>query len=175
MTITHEQFIKATGREPDNDDLERCNCENAGMAGHYSCGWNRVLNRPVFQVGPEDRMIEHRVSSVVETIDVLRDFYHLKNMGRPAVIDDMFVIVMGDGVDANAVTIESQPFAVFIRPQNRHHTACGFLAQHMDREGAPFLPLPVLRDDGADGTTVIGSVRRVVSSPDANTAFLMLN
>ncbi len=40
--ITAEQFKEATGHEPFNDDLERCNCEKAGQLLHMSCGWNHI-------------------------------------------------------------------------------------------------------------------------------------
>jgi len=66
MTITREQFIAATGEEPMNDDLDRCNCTKAGQAGHYSCGWNRKHNMPVFMVGPEpvtEEQSRQRISS----------------------------------------------------------------------------------------------------------------
>lgn len=46
--ITREMFIAATGYEPVNDDLERCNCPDAGKIGHQSCGWNDVDNIPNF-------------------------------------------------------------------------------------------------------------------------------
>lgn len=49
--ITAEMFKEATGFVPENDDLERCNCEYAGTSGHYQCGWNKALNKPVFMVG----------------------------------------------------------------------------------------------------------------------------
>jgi len=51
--ITREKFIEATGREPEQDDLERVNCPDAGKPGHWSCGWNAEKNRPVFEVGWE--------------------------------------------------------------------------------------------------------------------------
>jgi hypothetical protein len=50
--ITREQFIAATGREPQNDDLERCNCAYAGTMGHLCCGWNEQRNLPQFECGP---------------------------------------------------------------------------------------------------------------------------
>jgi hypothetical protein len=50
--ITAEQYEQATGDKPENDDLERCNCERAGQPGHYFCGWNTKENLPVFMVGP---------------------------------------------------------------------------------------------------------------------------
>ena len=49
--ITAEMFKEFTGREPMDDDLERCNCKKAGKPGHMQCGWNRVLNLPRFEVG----------------------------------------------------------------------------------------------------------------------------
>ena len=54
--ITAEQYEKATGEKPENDDLERCNCQRAGMPGHYSCGWNYRENLPVFMAGPEEEL-----------------------------------------------------------------------------------------------------------------------
>lgn len=51
MTITREKFIEAVGREPVLDDLQRCNCDRAGLAGHYGCGWNYMLDKPQFVVG----------------------------------------------------------------------------------------------------------------------------
>lgn len=53
-------FKLHTGRDPIQDDLERCNCDKAGETGHDFCGWNyRVMlpmasNRhetPAFLVG----------------------------------------------------------------------------------------------------------------------------
>lgn len=49
--ITAEKFKEATGREPEDDDLERCNCGKAGQMGHFMCGWNSKLNLPVFMAG----------------------------------------------------------------------------------------------------------------------------
>lgn len=51
--ITQELFKQYVGREPQDDDLERCNCNNAGKAGHGQCGWNNKQNLPVFMVGNE--------------------------------------------------------------------------------------------------------------------------
>ena len=45
--ITADKFKEATGLDPENDDLERCNCEKAGEPGHYCCGWCEH-NKPVF-------------------------------------------------------------------------------------------------------------------------------
>lgn len=51
MTITEEIFIKATGAKPDNDDLDRCNCQKAGQFGHFSCGWCERCKQPRFSCG----------------------------------------------------------------------------------------------------------------------------
>lgn len=48
MNITEEKFAKNVGRAPENDDLERCNCECAGELGHTSCGWNTETDMPAF-------------------------------------------------------------------------------------------------------------------------------
>ncbi len=59
--ITREKFIAATGREPVDDDLERCNCEHAGALLHSCCGWNELLDLPQFDVGP--RFIKRAVEA----------------------------------------------------------------------------------------------------------------
>jgi len=46
--ITAEYFEKITGWKPVQDDLDRCNCKNAGEIGHKNCGWNFVKNLPNF-------------------------------------------------------------------------------------------------------------------------------
>lgn len=46
--ITAEMFKAATGLDPWDDDLERCNCPKAGEIGHTDCGWNEAKNRPNF-------------------------------------------------------------------------------------------------------------------------------
>lgn len=51
--ITAEYFKHATGREPQQDDLERSNCKLAGQIGHAQCGWNWKLNDMVACVGKE--------------------------------------------------------------------------------------------------------------------------
>jgi hypothetical protein len=52
--ITEELFKQWVGREPQDDDLDRCNCSKAGQAGHGQCGWNNKQNLPVFMVGSEE-------------------------------------------------------------------------------------------------------------------------
>ena len=52
MRITRAIFIKAVGVEPHDDDLERCNCNEAGQIGHLMCGWDRKRGKPVFIPDP---------------------------------------------------------------------------------------------------------------------------
>jgi len=55
--ITKQIFLEATGRVPVDDDLERCNCQNAGE-GHYFCGWNHDMNRPAFFGGLDPQKVK---------------------------------------------------------------------------------------------------------------------
>jgi len=50
-TITRRDFILATNSEPSNDDIERCNCKDAGKAGHYWSGWCNTCDKPRFFCG----------------------------------------------------------------------------------------------------------------------------
>lgn len=49
--ITAEWFEQATGRKPENDDLDRVNCLDAGKVGHLMCGWDMKAGKPVFETG----------------------------------------------------------------------------------------------------------------------------
>ena len=49
MIITREKFIECVGREPELDDLERCNCPKVGEPGHWSCGWCSISNLPRYE------------------------------------------------------------------------------------------------------------------------------
>jgi hypothetical protein len=51
MEITIEYFATRAGYTPCDDDLERCNCDCAGMPGHIMCGWNWEVDLPVFMAG----------------------------------------------------------------------------------------------------------------------------
>lgn len=48
--ITADEFTKATGYSPQDDDLERVNCTNAGQTGHTMCGWSHRYNKPMFML-----------------------------------------------------------------------------------------------------------------------------
>jgi hypothetical protein len=49
--ITAEYFTRCTLRQPQDDDLERSNCNKAGQRGHTWCGWNHTLDLPRYMVG----------------------------------------------------------------------------------------------------------------------------
>ena len=55
MNITAEMFKEATGSDPINDDLDRCNCPKAGNMGHWQCGWDTEANLPYFMTGKLNR------------------------------------------------------------------------------------------------------------------------
>ena len=44
---TVNDFIKNTGRAPEQDDLDRANCPDAGQPGHWQCGICEH-NKPAF-------------------------------------------------------------------------------------------------------------------------------
>lgn len=48
MPCTADDFKRATGREPQQDDLERVNCDQVGEIGHMTCGWCHTHNAPAF-------------------------------------------------------------------------------------------------------------------------------
>lgn len=63
--ITRKKFKEATGRNPENDDLERVNCPDAGKIGHRSCGWCKNCNLPVFECFCE---VERKENGTYRTI-----------------------------------------------------------------------------------------------------------
>ena len=46
--MTHDEFAQLVGSVPENDDLERVNCEVVGTAGHEQCGICRKCGYPRF-------------------------------------------------------------------------------------------------------------------------------
>lgn len=65
MDINEEVFLKATGHKPENDDLDRCNCKEAGKLGHDWCGWSRMVNRPNFHLPYAFVQAERRIFGAV--------------------------------------------------------------------------------------------------------------
>jgi hypothetical protein len=49
--ITVAKFQASTGQEPRQDDLQRCNCPEAGQIGHWYCGWCTRCDKPRFMCG----------------------------------------------------------------------------------------------------------------------------
>lgn len=47
--MTKLGFRLRTGRWPQQDDLDRVNCKEAGVIGHGSCGWCEVHKWPRYQ------------------------------------------------------------------------------------------------------------------------------
>jgi len=45
------EFEKKTGYKPENDDLDRVNCEDVGKIGHQQCGWCEKHDKPRFECG----------------------------------------------------------------------------------------------------------------------------
>jgi hypothetical protein len=56
MKITAEIFKQKTGEDPIHDDLERCNCPDAGKPSHQFCGWCTDHDKPRSRCGcPADK------------------------------------------------------------------------------------------------------------------------
>ena len=51
--LTEAEFEKHTGRKPENDDMERVNCQVCGTPGHNFCGWNHRVNKPYYENSQE--------------------------------------------------------------------------------------------------------------------------
>jgi hypothetical protein len=47
--MTEVEFKEKTGREPEQDDLERVNCNKVGQLGHWMCGWCATSAKPRFE------------------------------------------------------------------------------------------------------------------------------
>lgn len=59
--ITAKYFKAATGVKPEDDDLERCNCPDAGSLLHQYCGWDWERDKPNFwpkNISPAQRQGE---------------------------------------------------------------------------------------------------------------------
>lgn len=85
--ITPEHFKRATGREPENDDLERCNCQQSGEIGHTACGWDNEQDLPVFMTGRSNNIRYYRPEAMVSFR------VNLGSVTLPVVIGPMKVLV----------------------------------------------------------------------------------
>lgn len=63
--ITAAAFTQSVGNVPEQDDLERVNCDAAGTPGHYACGWCLECDKPRFVCG---HILVHR-NSFAENIN----------------------------------------------------------------------------------------------------------
>lgn len=102
--VTREMFIQATGREPERDDLDRCNCPDAGKTCHDQCGWSVKHNKPNFMVPYNDVLME-RAQTKTERIqwDVKQtDKDTLTLTPRPPVWAPKYghsIVIQGSGVE----------------------------------------------------------------------------
>jgi len=48
MEITKNIFRTKMGYDPEDDDLDRCNCKEAGNLGHECCGWCKIHDKPMY-------------------------------------------------------------------------------------------------------------------------------
>lgn len=53
--VGEAQFEAALGRFPENWELDRVNCPQAGSIGHYSCGWCPFHIQPTLMCGCRNR------------------------------------------------------------------------------------------------------------------------
>lgn len=49
--MDEKEYLEKVGCPPQDDDLERVNCKNAGKLGHQHCGFCDVHNKPRFICG----------------------------------------------------------------------------------------------------------------------------
>lgn len=75
-----KQFEKRTGRPPQDDDLERVNCDEAGSPGHTQCGWCGKHDAPFceclcvcgYEAQRDPRKVDQKMASLVRKFDLLR-------------------------------------------------------------------------------------------------------
>lgn len=56
--MTATEFAAKTGRDPEQDDLERVNCAKAGQILHWQCGWCPEHDNPRFECGCRAKAIQ---------------------------------------------------------------------------------------------------------------------
>lgn len=70
--ITVERFTQAVGRPPQDDDMDRCNCDFVGVTGHGSCGWDEEQNLPRFMVGGDRDLLKFVPAAPGDAPDAIR-------------------------------------------------------------------------------------------------------
>lgn len=80
MRITAEKFKERVGTDPIQDDLERCNCQDAGKIGHEMCGWDVDRDMPRFVPGDEDCFVRGDKSVEIRNISEVSTLLDSKGM-----------------------------------------------------------------------------------------------
>ena len=103
--MTYDEFTKATGREPINDDLERANCAKAGQAGHHCCGICGVCFLPRFEckcqklknhhvyVNPFAKNNPFRVATTCRIKEINGDIFYVQDLAETKPI---FTVIRGE-------------------------------------------------------------------------------
>lgn len=116
--ITAKKFKEATGRAPENDDLERCNCKGAGQISHLGCGWCDEHNSPRFDCGCIAKVSTDPFAPQEYEVNVFRIITQSKTMTLKANSPQEAMeqaIENANGAYARYVTVEgSAPFTATI-------------------------------------------------------------
>lgn len=62
--IDADTYTAATGRPPQDDDLDRANCDRAGDLGHLACGWDTTRNIPGYAAATTS--VRHARTAVID-------------------------------------------------------------------------------------------------------------
>ena len=62
-TLNAHDFLELTGSHPEDDDLERSNCPDAGKPGHLQCGICPTCKLPRFMCHTPSTCEPHRIFS----------------------------------------------------------------------------------------------------------------
>ena len=49
--MDEKEYKDKVGHSPENDELERVNCQLHGAPGHYFCGWCEKHDKPRYECG----------------------------------------------------------------------------------------------------------------------------
>lgn len=62
--VDADTYTAATGRPPQDDDLDRANCDRAGDFGHITCGWDTTRNIPGYAAATTS--VRHARTAVID-------------------------------------------------------------------------------------------------------------
>ena len=108
--VSKEKYEKATGREPEEGELERCNCNKSGTAGHYMCGWCPVCDLPRQVCGGE---LAHHFANP--------EVYDCDEHGHPIPAETNFAVYFG--LEAGEVLVSFNRVMRLVRESGLAHTA----------------------------------------------------